>query len=99
MPFREGHIYPLRNPERFIAELGEITHDRRTPLLGIVLELPSSAFNHALLAYYGPIPPDAVTHDAFITTDQGDVHPNMDKPISIHLDDVVLEEGRILRRE
>ena len=99
MPFREGHNYPLRNPERFIAALGEIICHRRTPLLGMALELPPSAFNHALLAYYGPIPADAVTHDAFITTDQGEVHPNMDKPISIRLDDVVLEEGRLLRRD
>lgn len=98
MPFREGHIYPLKSPERFIAALGAIIHHRRTPL-GVVLELPASAFDHALLAHYGPIPANAVTYDAFITTDRGDVHPNMDKPISIHLDDVVLEEGRFLRLE
>jgi len=97
--FREGHIYPLRNPERFIAALGEITHYRRTPLLGIPLELPASAYTHALLVHYGPIPADAVRHDAFIATDQGDVHPNMDKPITIHLDDVMLEKGRLLRLE
>lgn len=99
MPFREGHIYPLKNPERFITALGEITSHRRSPLLGLAVELPPSAFNHALLAHYGPIPMDAVTYEAFITTDKGDVHPNMDKPISIHLDDVVLEEGRLLRLE
>lgn len=99
MPFREGHIYPLKNPERFIAALGEITHHHRMALLGVALELPPSAFNHALLAHYGPIPADAVTYDAFITTDRGDVHPNMDKPISIQVDDVVLEEGRLLRLE
>ncbi|WOF45083.1 hypothetical protein KNJ79_09515 [Sphingopyxis indica] len=97
MPFREGHIYPLRDPGRFVEALGEISHHRRTTLLAIPLELPASAFTHALLAYYGPIPADAATHDAFITTDKGDVHPNMDKPISIHLDDVILEDGRLLR--
>lgn len=68
-------------------------------MLAVPLDIPASAFTHALLAYYGPIPADAVSHDAFITTKRGEVHPNMDKPISIQLDDVILEEGRLLRLE
>lgn len=99
MPFRKSYIYPLKSPERFITALGKITRNRQSSLFAMSLDPPADVFTHALVAHYGPIPADAVTHDAFVSTDQGDVHPNMDKPISLHLHDVVLNQGRLLRLE